>query len=75
MNQQIFKEKRQRDENLMLVAAVEQYAQKYDISTVASFALFRKYGVNTLIRKHYNALHTQSLDESFHFAEDIIKCK
>ena len=65
----------QRDENLMLVAAVEQYAQKYDISTASSFALFRKYGVNTLIRNHYNALHTQPLAESFHFAEDIIKRK
>jgi hypothetical protein len=64
---------RQRDENLMMVAAVEQYAQKYDISTVESFALFRQYGVNTLIRQHYNALHTQPLEESFYFAEDILK--
>jgi len=64
---------RQRDENLMLVAAVEQYAQKYGIPTSASFALFRQYGVNTLIRRHYNALHTQPLDESFHFAEDVLK--
>ena len=63
----------ERDENLMLVAAVEQYAHKYNISTVASFALFRQYGVNTLIRQHYNALHTQSLDESFRFAEDVLK--
>lgn len=63
---------RQRDENLMLVVAVEQYAQKYGISTAASFALFRQHGVNTLIRQHYNALHTQSLDESFYFAEDVL---
>jgi len=64
-----------RDENLMLVAAVEQYAQKYAIPTIASFALFRQYGVNTLIRQHYSALHTQPLDESFHFAEDVLKMK
>jgi len=63
----------QRDENLMLVAAVEQYAQKYAIPTSASFALFQQYGVNTLIRQHYNALHTQPLDESFYFADDILK--
>ena len=63
---------RQRDENLMLVSAVEQYAQKYNISTSVSFVLFRQYGVNKLIRQHYNALHTQPLDESFCFAEDII---
>ena len=65
----------QRDENLMLVAAVEQYAQKYGIPTVASFALFQQYGINVLIRQHYNALHTQPLEESFYFAEDIIKRK
>jgi hypothetical protein len=35
--------------------------------------MFRKNGVNTLIRKHYKALHTQPLDESFRFADDIIK--
>ena len=62
-----------RDENLMLVTAVEQYAKKYGIPTADSFALFQQYGINTLIRQHYNVLHTQSLDESFHFAEDILK--
>ncbi|MDR2971396.1 MAG: DUF3791 domain-containing protein [Bacteroidales bacterium] len=65
----------QRDENLMLVTAVEQYAQKYNISTAASFALFRQHGINTLIRRHYKALHTQPLDESFRFAEDLLKQK
>jgi hypothetical protein len=57
----------------MLVAAVEQYAQKYCISTATSFAIFQQYGINTLIRKHYAALHTQPLEESFLFADDIIK--
>lgn len=64
---------RQRDENLMLVAAVERYAQKHKLPTAASFAIFLRYGINTLIRKHYNALHTQPLDESFYFAEDVIE--
>jgi hypothetical protein len=62
-----------RDENLMLVSAVERYAQHHRIPTAASFAIFRQYGVNKLIRKHYNALHTQPLDESYYFAEDVIK--
>jgi hypothetical protein len=61
-----------RDENLMLVAAVERYAQQHRIPTASSFDIFRQYGINTLIRKHYNALHTQPLDESFYFAEDVI---
>lgn len=66
---------RKRDENLMLVSAVEQYAYVYKISTTAAFALFCKYGMNKLIRRHYNALHTQSLDESFYFVDDILKHK
>jgi hypothetical protein len=65
--------RRQRDENLLLVAAVEQYAKKYDMPTARAFALFRQHGINTLIRKHYGALHTQPLEESFYFAEDILK--
>ena len=65
----------QRDENLMIVTAVEQYAQKHNIPTAVSYALFRKHGINTLIRRHYNALHTQPLDESYYFAEDILKTK
>lgn len=65
----------QRDENLMLVAAVEQYAQKYGIPTIKSLMLFRQYNITALIRQHYNALHTQSLEESFYFADDIIKRK
>ena len=65
----------QRDENLMLVAAVEQYAQKYGISTLKSLLLFRQYGITALLRQHYNALHTQPLEESFYFANDIIKRK
>jgi len=65
----------QRDENLMLVAAVEQYAQKYGIPTTKSLMLFRQYDITALIRQHYNALHTQPIEESFYFADDIIKRK
>jgi hypothetical protein len=64
-----------RDENLMLVSAVELYANKYNMPTIVALNLFNEYGINTLIRHHYNALHTQSLDESFYFAEDILKRK
>jgi hypothetical protein len=66
-------EKQQRDENLMVVVATEQYAKKYSLPAAETFAFFRKNGINTLIRKHYNALHTQALDESFYFAEDVLK--
>ena len=67
--------KQQRDENLMLVTAVELYAKKYSIPTAVSFSLFRQYGINTLLRQHYSTLHTQPLEECFYFADDIIKRK
>jgi len=66
---------RQRDENLMIVTAVEQYALNHHISTAAAYTLFRENGINMLIRRHYNALHTQPLDESYYFAEDILNSK
>jgi len=62
-----------RDENLLVVAATEKYAASRGLSTEKAFDLFCRHGVNRLIRKHYNTLHTQSLDESFHFAEDILE--
>jgi hypothetical protein len=65
--------RRQDDENLMIVVATELYAAKYGLSTAEAFDLFRQNGINTLIRKHYEALHTQPLDESFHFADDVLK--
>jgi hypothetical protein len=66
-------DRQQRDKNLLVVVATEQYAGKYGLPTVKAFDLFRQNGINTLIRKHYNALHTQSLDESFYFADDVLK--
>jgi shikimate 5-dehydrogenase len=62
----------ERDQNLMLVYAVEGYSMRHNMSEKEVFALFRQYGINHLIRKHYNALHTQDLDESISFAEDIL---
>ena len=62
----------ERDQNLMLVYAVEGYSQRHNVPEKDVIALFRKYGINRLIRKNYNALHTQDLDESISFAEDVL---
>ncbi|MDR0308051.1 MAG: DUF3791 domain-containing protein [Chitinispirillales bacterium] len=63
------------DKNLMVVAAVEGYAGRHNISTADAFALMSKYGVIDAIRENYNVLHTQSLDENIYFAEDMLKWK
>ena len=65
----------ERDQNLMLVYAVEGYSQRHNLPEKEVITLFMKHGINHLIRKNYNALHTQDLDESISFAEDVLKWK
>lgn len=64
-----------RDQNLMLVYAVEGYSHRYNLPEKDVINLFKKYGINQLIRKNYNALHSQDMDESIAFAEDILAWK
>ena len=65
----------ERDQNLMLVYAVEGYSSRHDLPEKDVLALFKKHGINQLIRENYNALHTQDLDESISFAEDVLSWK
>ena len=65
----------ERDQNLMLVYAVEGYSYRHNLPEKDVITLFRKHGINQLIRKNYNALHTQDMDESIAFAEDVLACK
>ena len=65
----------ERDKNLMVVYAVEGYSQKYNIPEKDVISLFLKYDINSMIRKNYNALHTQDLDENISFAEDVLSWK
>jgi hypothetical protein len=44
------------DKNLMLVYAVEGYSQRHRLPEKDVLALFRKHGINRLIRDNYNAL-------------------
>ena len=62
----------EREQNLMLVVAVEEYSRKYHLSPQDTLRLFMSHTINDLLRKHYGVLHTQSLDEGFHFAEDVL---
>jgi hypothetical protein len=66
---------KERDQNLMVVYAVEGYSWRHKLPEKDVIALFQKYGINDLIRTNYNALHTQDLDESIAFAEDILAWK
>jgi len=63
------------DQNLMIVYAVEGYSKRHNLPEKDVIVLFRKHGINSLIRKNYNALHTQDFDESISFAEDVLLWK
>jgi hypothetical protein len=65
----------ERDQNLMIVYAVEGYSQRHNMPEKNVISLFRKQEIFSLIRQHYNALHTQSLDECISFAEDVLSWK
>ena len=62
----------ERDQNLMIVYAVEGYAQNHGMPEKDVFLLFQKRGINDLIRKNYKALHTQGFEEGISFAEDVL---
>jgi hypothetical protein len=63
----------QRDENLMIVYAVEGYARRHGLAEKDVHSLFQKHQIAKSIRKFYNVLHTQDLDENVYFAEDVLK--
>lgn len=63
------------DQNLMIVYAVEGYSYRHNIPVREVITLFYDHGINQLIRKNYNTLHTQALDECISFAEDVLSWK
>ncbi|MDR1963376.1 MAG: DUF3791 domain-containing protein [Planctomycetaceae bacterium] len=62
-----------RDENLLVVVAVEEYARRHQMPAAAVLQLFDKHGVLPLIRRNYGTLHTQDLYETVTFAEDVVQ--
>jgi hypothetical protein len=64
-----------RDENLLIVYAVEGYAHRHNMTTRETFKLFGEYGVTTAIRQCYGTLHTQDPDETVYFCEDVLAWK
>jgi hypothetical protein len=63
----------ERQENLIIVAALEGYADMRNIPVSVAYELFVKYNLFNMLRKHYGTLHTQDLYEGAHFADDYIK--
>jgi len=67
----VFSQK-ERDANLLVVVAVEGYSMKHGIPASEVAQLFCKHGLFDAIRSNFEILHTQSLEESAAFADDIL---
>ena len=65
----------ERDQNLMIVYAVEGYSQNHNMPEKDVLLLFQRHEINQLIRKHYNTLHTLGFEEGISFAEDVLSWK
>ena len=65
-------DERTRDENLLVVAAVEGYSRRHRMPARETIALLTRHGLMNLVRSNYRTLHTQSLDESVEFVEDVL---
>jgi hypothetical protein len=65
----------QRDENLLVVVAVEEYSRRHSIPAKDAIKLFLENDVIKLVRQCYDTLHTQDLYETVAFAEDVLKRK
>ncbi len=53
------------DANLLVVTAVEGYAQNHDMAESEVLAKFSQFKILSLIREQYEALHTQPFEETF----------
>ena len=61
------------DANLLVVTAVEGYAQNHNISEKDAYDMLSKRNIFSLIREQYPVLHTQPLDETVSFVEDVMQ--
>lgn len=61
--------------NLLVVEAIEGYAYNHKLKPAEVLELFSRKGILTLLRSQYEALHTQSLEESIYFVEDVLRRK
>lgn len=61
------------DKNLLVVTAIQGYAENHNMSESEVFEKFQANNMLSLIRNEYEALHTQPLEETVGFVEDVMK--
>lgn len=60
------------NQNLLIIEAIEGYAYRHNLTVKETYWLFRQYDLFRLVRENYEALHSQDLEESIYFCEDIL---
>lgn len=62
----------EKNKNLLVVTAIEGFAEKHHLSEEEVYEKFSRYGIIDLVRAEYDALHTQPLEETAQFVEDVM---
>lgn len=60
------------DKNLLAVVAVQGYAENHHLSEEEVYKKFSERNIFNLIREEYDVLHTQPLEETINFVEDVM---
>ncbi len=63
----------EQDKNLLVVAAVEGYALNHSTDAFSAYTKLKQHNILSLIRNQYEVLHTQPLEETVAFTEDVMK--
>lgn len=63
----------ERESNLIVVAAVEEYGVRHHMPVKEVLSLFEQYDVADLLRSQYEVLHMMDLGEGANFAESILQ--
>ena len=62
----------EKDKNLLVVTAVEGFAERHHLSEEEVYEKFSRYGIIDLVRAEFDTLHTQPLEETVQFVEDVM---
>lgn len=60
------------DKNLLVVTAVQGYAENHHETEENVYKEFEKYNILPLVREEFDVLHTQPLEETVNFVEDVM---
>ncbi len=61
------------DKNLLVVTAVEGYAHNHNIEAKTAYETLSNHNLISLVREQYDVLHTQPIEETVSFVEDVMK--